>query len=134
MRLCYSMINGKKVSERTGGWLITISSVPSDATITILKTSGRQIIQSPCTVMTVLLNPNMVGDLHNYPKPVYFDPNGISNILSMAEVLELCQVNFNSKENKFIIHLTSRRPIDFFRSSEGLFYHDHTAKGGNNAE
>ena len=75
------------------------------------------------------LTDNLIGNLKKYPNPVWFDPNGIYNTLSMAEVLEFFKVELNYKENKLIVHFLSGISIEFFKIPESIFYHGLITKG-----
>ena len=51
----------------------------------------------------------MIGTLQGYDRPVWYDPRGIANILSMSNVAKKYKVTFDSqKGNKFIVHLEDR--------------------------
>ena len=48
---------------------------------------------------------NKIGDLPGYSDPVWYNPKGISNILSLGLVQKNHPVTYNSKDgNEFVIH------------------------------
>ena len=65
---------------------------------------------------------NMVGDLGNYGK-VWYHPNGIANILSLAKVKEKFRVTFDSTNgNTFIMWKQDGSNKIFKQSATGLYY------------
>lgn len=79
--------------------------------------------------MTIMTNSgsnttHWIGDLPGYNKPIWFDPNGIANILSLSNVKKVYRVSFDScKGNIFTIHKESGNII-FKQCKNGLYYHD----------
>ena len=66
---------------------------------------------------------NKIGYLPGYYDPVWFNPKGIANILSLGLVHKNHPVTYNSRYgNLFIIH-SPQQPI-FKMNKTGLFYHD----------
>ena len=67
---------------------------------------------------------NLVGELPGYGT-VWFHPDGIANILSLARVKTKYRITFNSDENnEFIVHKPDGSRRNFKESSCGLYYHD----------
>lgn len=69
---------------------------------------------------------NKIGDLGGYPSPVWFRPDGVANILSLAQLKEHCLVVYDSAEDEAAFHCikpdgTTR---DFVPSLSGLHYCD----------
>ena len=67
---------------------------------------------------------NLVGELPGYGT-VWFHPDGIANILSLARVKTKYRITFDSDENnEFIVHKPHGTTRNFKESSRGLYYHD----------
>jgi hypothetical protein len=67
---------------------------------------------------------NLVGNLPGYSQ-VWFNKNGITNILSFSSVEEKCRVTYDSASSKqFIIHKGNGVVHRFKQSRSGLFYLD----------
>ena len=67
---------------------------------------------------------NMIGDLQGFGI-VYFNPQSIANILSLAEVVKSRRVTFDSKKgNKFRVFGGGRNMITFRQSEKGLYFWD----------
>ena len=67
---------------------------------------------------------NLVGELPGYGT-VWFHPDGIANILSLARVKTKYRITFDSDEsNEFIVHKPDGTTRNFKESSRGLYYHD----------
>jgi hypothetical protein len=73
---------------------------------------------------------NLVGDLPGYGQ-VWYNPNGISNILSLLRVTRSgYQVTFDSaKGNGFILLKPDGSCVEFEQSDQGLYYIDMAAIG-----
>ena len=66
---------------------------------------------------------NKIGDLPGYSDPVWYNPKGIANILSLGLVQKNHPVTYNSQYgNVFFIH-SPQRPI-FKMTKAGMCYHD----------
>ena len=64
-----------------------------------------------------------IGDLLGYYDPVWYNPKGIANILSLGLVQKNHPVTYNVRDvNEFFIHIP-QRPT-FKKTKAGLFYHD----------
>ena len=71
----------------------------------------------------VVTHNNKSGDLLGYSDPVWYNPKGIANILSLGLVQKNHPVTYNSQDgNEFFIH-SPQRPT-FKMTKAGLFYHD----------
>jgi len=71
-----------------------------------------------------LATANKVGDFPGYGT-VWFHPDVIANILSLACVKEEYRVTFDSlKGNKFVVHKGDGREQVFAESSHGLYFSD----------
>lgn len=66
---------------------------------------------------------NLKGDLPGYPEPVWFYPNGIANILSMAGVRKLYRITYDCDEKYFAVHKPDGDRY-FRESSGGLYYYN----------
>ncbi len=65
---------------------------------------------------------DMVGDLPGYGE-VWYHPNGIANILSLARVKDKHRVTFDSAGgNKFVVHKTDGTTRSFLKSRRGLYF------------
>ena len=72
---------------------------------------------------------NLVGDLSGYGT-VWYHPDGIANILSLAEVCKLFHVTYDSsQQNEFVVHKPDGTTKRFLQSDRGLYYLDTSAKG-----
>ena len=66
-----------------------------------------------------------IGYLPGYYDPVWYNPKGIANILSLGLVQKNYPVTYNSRDrNEFVIH-SPQRPT-FKMTKADLFYHDMT--------
>ena len=72
---------------------------------------------------------NLVGDLSRYGT-VWYHPDGIANILSLAEVRKQFHVTYHSsQQNEFAVHKPDRTTKQFVQSDRGLFYLNMSAGG-----
>ena len=79
-------------------------------------------IVSHCTAEVT--RTNLVGELPGYGT-VWFHPDGIANILSLARVKTKYRITFDSDENnEFVVHKPDGSTRNFKESSHGLYYHD----------
>ena len=66
---------------------------------------------------------NKIGDLQGYSDPVWYNPKGIENILSLGLVQKNHFLTYNSRDgNEFVIHRPQRPTLNMNKA--GLFYHD----------
>ena len=72
---------------------------------------------------------NLVGDLSGYGT-VWYHPDGIANILSLAEVCKQFHVTYDSaQQNEFVVHNPDGTMKRFIQSDRGLFYLNTSVKG-----
>ena len=73
---------------------------------------------------------NLVGDLDEFPEPLWFTPDGIANVLSLASVRKYFEVKYRVEGSSaiFMVKMPSRE-ITFKESPDGLYYHDF-GRGG----
>jgi len=94
-----------------------------------------QNIRPTTRTMTIKCNAgttrtNMVGELPGYPTQVWYNPNGIANILSMANVKKHYRVTYDSvADNAFLVHKPNGVVRKFSQSPNGLFYLDTAQQG-----
>ena len=90
-------------------------------------------IRTTKTVMNVRCNAgvtqtNLQGDLEGYGT-VWYNPNGIANILSLSRVQEKYRVTFDSNvDGSFFIHKPDGTHRIFSKSKSGLYYLDTNDK------
>jgi hypothetical protein len=73
---------------------------------------------------------NMVGEFDRY-RTVWYHPDGIANVLSLAKVKSKFKVTYDSSDgNKFMVHKPNGHKLEFIESDSGLFYFDTTEDGG----
>jgi hypothetical protein len=73
----------------------------------------------------------MIGDLAGYEGEVWYNPQGIANILSLSDVERYHQVTYDSKAEKaFIVHKNDGDNRRFTQSEKGLFYLDTAENSG----
>ena len=66
---------------------------------------------------------NKIGDLPGYSNPVWYNPKGIANILSLSLVQKNHLVTYNSQYgNEFVIRIPQQPTFNMTKA--GLFYHD----------
>ena len=59
--------------------------------------------------------------------PVWYHPNALGNVLSLALLQEKCTVEFNSRiENAFNVHLNPTTILKFTCQAPGLYVYDAT--------
>ncbi len=68
---------------------------------------------------------DMIGEMPGYPGEVWYNPKGIANILSVANVKKHHRVTYDSNnEDGFIVHKNDGTQRQFKESEKGLFYLD----------
>ena len=69
---------------------------------------------------------NWVGDFPGYPEPVWYDPGGIVNIISMGRAEEYFDIDYSSKNNNgFVVtHKENGSVRSFHKSRKNLYYLD----------
>lgn len=91
----------------------------------IRETDGELTIHCNAGVATT----NMVGDFDRYGT-VWFHPDGIANVLSLAKVKQKYCITFDSAEgNIFKVHKLNGKTCDFIQSGTGLYYLDTNRSG-----
>jgi hypothetical protein len=71
---------------------------------------------------------NLIGRLPGYPGEVWYNPNGIANIISLSDATKHFRVHYDStQEPAFIVEKPDGTERRFVKSASGLYYHD-TAK------
>jgi hypothetical protein len=72
---------------------------------------------------------NTVGDLPGYGT-VWYDPGGISNILSMSRASKKHRVSFDSEQgNTFLVTKPDGTNFEFIQSDAGFYYIDNSNQG-----
>ena len=72
---------------------------------------------------------NLVDDFSGYGT-VWYHPDGIANILSLAEVRQQFHVTYDSsKQNEFVVHKLNGSTKRFIQSERGLYYLNTSSKG-----
>ena len=67
---------------------------------------------------------SMIGDVPLFG-PVWYNPNSLANILSLAAVRKLCRVTMDTTtESALCVHRTDGSIMRFLESPSGLYYHD----------
>ena len=68
---------------------------------------------------------NMIGRLPGYPGKVWYNPDGITNILSLADTKKYYRVKYDSHQEKaFIIEKPDGTERHFKQTASGLYYLD----------
>ena len=71
---------------------------------------------------------NQLGEFSGYPSKIWYNPKGIANILSLADVPKHFHVHFNStNEQAFLIEKSDGLIRHFVLLEAGLYYHEDTA-------
>ena len=66
---------------------------------------------------------NQMGWLGDYPEPVWYNPTGIANILSLANVKKYYHVTYDSKStDTFMVNNGQSQKWKFCPSKRGLYY------------
>ena len=72
---------------------------------------------------------NQLGELSGYSSEIWYNPKGIANILSLADVSKHFHVHFNSaSEQAFLIKKPNGSTKHFVLLKAGLYYHDTATK------
>ena len=89
----------------------------------IRKNPNVQVLHVHCNAVTTITN--LIGDLPGFDDPIWYNPDGIVNILSLNLVRKRFKVIYDSEEydpNVFILN-SPLHPY-FQMSKGGLYYHD----------
>ena len=85
--------------------------------LTIYSTGGKSMTRQ-------------VGDLPGFGE-VWYHPEGIANILSLALVKKLFRITYDShSDNTFHVHLGNSKIRSFHESKQGLYYSDMRTRSG----
>ena len=81
---------------------------------------AKQPIQVHCNAGQVALTHQ--GYLGGYPQPVWYNPHGIANIMSLYDVTKYYHVTMDSREeNGFCLHFNDNSTVAFQPCSKGLY-------------
>jgi hypothetical protein len=70
---------------------------------------------------------NLIGRFPGYPGEVWYNPDGIANILSLANAEKYFRVRYNSsKENAFIVEKADGSTRRLVQTTAGLYYFNVT--------
>jgi hypothetical protein len=86
---------------------------------------GKMICRISCNAGTA--ETNLIDDLPGHPSPVWFQPKGIANALSLHRVShQHCRVEYDSSETGACFHVTKQdgTALDFQPSVSGLHCYD----------
>ena len=76
-----------------------------------------------CNAGTITMNQQ--GYLGDYPTPVWYNPKGIANILSMQDVAKhYCLIMDTNEDEGICLHHQGTSPIIFMPSGKGLYKYD----------
>ena len=99
---CNAFINGKYLSK-------------------IRNAPNGKYLRVQCN--SVVTYTNRIGDLPGYSNPVYFDPKGVSKIISLGLVYKHQLVTYNSQGgDAFVVHIPQSPTLNMIIT--GLFYHN----------
>ena len=86
-------------------------------------------VEHGCRIVTAAgsKTTNLIATLPGYNRPVWFDPDGIANILSLNNVRTYLRVTYDSwpghpDSNCFVVHLPENRICIFQMLPQGLYY------------
>jgi hypothetical protein len=102
----------------------------SQSTISVFKNKRLlKNIRQSANVMRAITNgghqdSNMIGDFPNLG-PVWYNPNSLANILSLAHVVTVCRVTMDTREeNSMCIHRKDGTIMKFQQHPGGLYVFD----------
>ena len=82
-----------------------------------------------CNARTVLLTQK--GYFGSYPEPVWFNPHGIANIMSLHNVTKYFRVNMDTDAEKAILlHKDDGHAMRFIPTGKGLYHHNLSSEYG----
>ena len=71
---------------------------------------------------------DLIGRLQGYPGEVWYNPNGIANILSLSDTTKYFCVHYDSGvDSTFILEKPNGMQHWFLKTTAGLYYHDTAA-------
>jgi Reverse transcriptase (RNA-dependent DNA polymerase)/Zinc knuckle len=71
---------------------------------------------------------NLMGRLPGYPGEVWYNPDGIANILSLADAEKYFRIRYDSgKESAFVVEKPDGTERKFLKTASGLFCYDTAA-------
>jgi Reverse transcriptase (RNA-dependent DNA polymerase) len=118
--------NGASVPDT---WIL----LDSQSTVSVFKNPNYLTnIRPSTTVLTVYTNggiqrSSLVGDIANFGM-VWYNPDSLANILSLAAVRKQCKVTMDSSvEPCFLVHRNNGNIMKFLEYANGLYFHDPEA-------
>ena len=76
-----------------------------------------------CNAGTITLNQK--GYFGSYPEPVWFNPHGIANIMSMDNVAKYYRITMDTEaDNAMLLHKDDGLTMKFAPTDKGLYYHN----------
>jgi hypothetical protein len=64
----------------------------------------------------------------NHGGQVYFNENGMTNILSMSQLKKTTRITYNDTQQTFWVHVTPTKSIPFIKTTWGLYaFNPYTA-------
>jgi Zinc knuckle len=83
----------------------------SDTAMTVYTNGGTQVL-------------SLIGDVKNFGT-VWYNPDSLANILSLAEVRKVCRVTMDTDhEPTMFVHYKNGTIMKFVEYNSGLYYHD----------
>ena len=106
-------------------WLLgdtcSTANIISDLSLLTNIRKAPHAIAVHCNAGTVLLD--SWGDFGTFPKPVWYNPKGIANIMSLYEVSKHYRIEWDTDRGNHITVHTGPNPIVFHPSEKGLYHH-----------
>jgi hypothetical protein len=66
-----------------------------------------------------------MGYLGDFPEPIWYDPKGVANIMSLPIVQKYYGICYdNSKDNSFIVSTPKKTKFHFHPMAKGLYAYD----------
>ena len=95
----------------------------------LLKNIRRSEKRMKIACQSGVSSTNLVGDLEGFPEPLWFTPDGIANVLSLASVRKHFPVKYITKGSRarFVVEMEGRK-ISFNESHDGLYYQELSMK------
>ena len=127
-----TMVNGQH--NLPNGWLLLDSCSTANL---IMNRALLHDIHTVDTSISIQCNAgtnttNQKGYLGDYPTPVWYNPKGIANILSMKDVAQHYRLTMDTNEDEEIrLHHQGKSPILFIPSGKGLYKFDTKGQSPN---